>query len=130
LQGINILINAFQIVPNIFLIRNLDFKTINIIKFISILCSSSIGIYLAYSGKGVISLVIMQIANVLVNTIFLNIKTRWFIQFKFSKKIFKEIYSFGVNTTIASLINTVFDNIYNLILSKSFSLHIAGNYYQ
>tara|TARA_R110002033_G_scaffold169593_1_gene210455 strand:- start:38 stop:880 length:843 start_codon:yes stop_codon:yes gene_type:complete len=43
---------------------------------------------------------------------------------------FKAHYKFGVNTTIASVLNTVFDNIYQLILGKYFAISQTGLFFQ
>jgi O-antigen/teichoic acid export membrane protein len=53
-----------------------------------------------------------------------------FFSLNFSKESFKGLYSFGVNTTLASLLNTAFDNIYQLVLGRYFSLNQVGFYYQ
>lgn len=52
------------------------------------------------------------------------------MRFYFSKASFKELYSFGINTTLASILNTAFDNIYQLILGKYFSISETGYFYQ
>ncbi|MBP3942188.1 lipopolysaccharide biosynthesis protein [Sphingobacteriaceae bacterium WQ 2009] len=130
-QGIAIILNAFQIVPNIKLIVDIKFKLINKIKFFSITLSSIIGLVLAYYYNfGVWSMVIMQVSNIFFNTILLNIVTKNNISFLFDCESFKSIYKFGINTTIASIINTIYDNIYNLILSKFFAMSVSGNFYQ
>jgi len=49
---------------------------------------------------------------------------------KFSSSSFLKFYKFGFNTTLASLLNQVFDNIYHLILAKYFSIQQAGYFYQ
>jgi O-antigen/teichoic acid export membrane protein len=40
------------------------------------------------------------------------------------------MYSFGINTSLSSIISTIFDNIYSLILGKYFSINQVGYYYQ
>ena len=129
--GIILLINAFQITQNTKLIKELQFKKLTLYRIISVVISSIIGIFLAYiTNIGVWSIVIMQVLNVFINTILLNIDLGRINEMKFSKDSFLSLYKFGVNTTLASILNTIFENIYNLVLGKYFSVASTGYYYQ
>ncbi len=128
--GIVLIINAFQLTQSTRLVSELKFKQKNIYLFISVIFSSTIGIFLAYKGFGVWSLVIMQIIKSSIYTILLWLFEGFYFKPKFSLKSFKSLYAFGINTTLASLLNTAFDNIYQLVLSKYFSLSQTGYFYQ
>lgn len=128
--GLVLIINAFQLTQNARLISEMKFKEKSIYRFIAILLSSSIGVYLAYNGFGVWSLVLIQLMTATFNTVLLWIFEGFFMKFYFSKSSFKELYSFGINTTLASLLNTGFDNIYQLVLGKYFSVSQTGYFYQ
>ncbi len=129
-SGLILIVNAFQITINARLMSELKFKQKTIYKFISILLASIIGVSSAYFGAGVWSMVIVQLAGSFILTLLLWIFHGFEFSIKFNKKSFKELYGFGVNTTLASLLNTAFDNIYQLILGKYFSLHQVGYFYQ
>ena len=125
-----LIINAFQITQNAKLMIDMKFKKKTLYRFFSVLIATIIGLFFAYSGYGVWSLVFIQLLISLNMTLIL-----WFFEginlgLKFDKNSFKELYGFGVNTTIASLLNTAFDNVYQLILAKYFSLNETGFYYQ
>lgn len=128
--GLVLIINSFQLTQNAKLISELKFKEKSIYRFIAVVISSSIGVYLAYSGFGVWSLIAIQLIAAGVNTILLWMFEGFFMRFYFSKASFKELYSFGINTTLASILNTAFDNIYQLILGKYFSISETGYFYQ
>ena len=128
--GLVLIINAFQLTQNVKLISDMKFKKKSLYRFIAVFISSSIGIYLAINGLGVWSLVLIYLMSAAINTILLWIFEGSFLKFEFFKASFKELYSFGLNTTLASLLNTVFDNIYQLILGKYFSLSQTGYFYQ
>ena len=128
--SIVIIINAFELTQNAKLISEMKFKEQSIYRFISVLISSSIGIYLVYKGLGVWALVFMQIMTAGINTIILWFFEGFFLSFHFSKKSFKELYCFGLNTTLSSLLNTAFDNIYLLVLGRYFSISQTGLFYQ
>lgn len=125
-----LIINAFQITQNAKLIKGLKFKRKASFEFLAIFASAIIGITLACLNAGVWAIVTMQITTSITLTALL-----WFFEgplkvFVFSKKSFKNLYKFGMNTTFASLIDTAFSNIYNLILGKYFSIYQTGLFFQ
>ncbi|MBI9059643.1 MAG: lipopolysaccharide biosynthesis protein [Labilibaculum sp.] len=129
-SGLVLVINAFQIVQNVRLIRQLKFKQISVYRLIAVIIASVCGVFSAYNGAGIWSLVIVQICTSVLMTFFLWVFERHFLRMKFSVESFKSLYAFGVNTTLASLLNTAFDNIYQLVLGRYFSISQVGFFYQ
>ena len=125
-----LIINAFQITHNAKLVQDLKFKKKSIYSFVSILIASLVGITMALNGFGVWSIISVQILSSLLLTILLWLFEGSIGKFVFSITSFKSLYKFGVNTTLASLINTAFENIYQLILGKYFSINQTGLFYQ
>lgn len=125
-----LLISAFQITQNIKLVRELQFKKKAKYEFIAIFLSSIIAVVLALNEAGVWSIVVMQISTVLILTILLWTFEGPLKRFTFNVSSFKKLYKFGINTTLASLLNTAFDNIYQLILGKYFAISQTGLYFQ
>jgi len=128
--GLILIINAFQITQNAKLVSDMKFKEKSIYRFIAVVISSIIGLYFAYNEFGVWALILIQLLTAGFNTILLWIFEGFFLKLYFSKNSFKELYSFGVNTTLASLLNSGFDNIYQLVLAKYFSVSETGYFYQ
>lgn len=125
-----LLINSLRITQNTKLIKNLEFKKKSIYEFIAILIGSAVAVILAIKGAGVWALIALQLTTAIVLTILLWLFVGPLKSYKFSQKSFKQFYKFGINTTLASLLNTAFDNIYQLILGKYFSISQAGYFYQ
>lgn len=125
-----IVLNSLVVVQNIRLIIDLNFRVKAISKILGAIMGSAIAIYLAERGFGALSLIIMQIILVLVNMSILMIYSGWFFSLNFDVNIFKKIFSFGINTTLSNVLTTVFDNIYQLILGKYFSINQVGYFYQ
>ncbi|NAR19383.1 oligosaccharide flippase family protein [Acinetobacter haemolyticus] len=125
-----VIINALRIVQTTRLYREISYKEVNIYQFISICIASVIAIFIAYRGYGVWALVAQQLIISIVFTMILWVKGKGVESFRFSRRSFLDIYQFGIYTTLASLLNTIFDNIYQLILGKNFSLSQSGYYYQ
>lgn len=125
-----LIINAFTITQNARLVKEMKFKKRGIYKFVSLFVAVLISVYIAYIGGGAWAIVAMQILSPFFLMIILWTKEGRAGGFTFSKDSFKEMYSFGLFTTLSSILNAVFDNIYQLILGKYFSVSQVGYYYQ
>lgn len=128
--SIVIIFNAFQLVPSVKIMVDMRFKEKAIYEFIATLLSSVVGILLAYKGLGIWAIILMNILKSFFLVIILNIFSFYRIRLIFSRSSFESLFSFGVNTTLSSLIIIAFDNIYQLVLGKYFSLSQVGFYYQ
>lgn len=125
-----LLVNAFKITQSTRLIKELQFKKKAVYEFVAIFIASIITVFLAIKGAGVWALIAFQLLIAIISTLLL-----WFFvgplkSYRFSTVSFKSFYKFGVNTTFASLLNTGFDNIYQLVLGKYFSIAQSGYFYQ
>lgn len=125
-----LIINAFQFVQTTKLIREMKFKAKAIYDFIAIVISSTVAILLAMNDYGVWSLVIMQMLTTSINAILLWTFEDRIMSLKFSRKSFLFHYKFGVNTTFASILNSIFSNINQVIIGKYFTIAQTGLYYQ
>ncbi|MDM1355966.1 lipopolysaccharide biosynthesis protein [Myroides marinus] len=128
--SIVLLLNSFQVVQNVRLMRDLEYKKISMYSLVAILISSVIGIFLAILGYGIWALIVLQILNSAFLTIIYWIREGWYFSLRFDVLSFKNLFSFGLFTTLSSLLNTFFDNIYQLVLGKYFTLGQTGFYYQ
>ncbi|WP_271424737.1 lipopolysaccharide biosynthesis protein [Aequorivita sinensis] len=122
------IISAFSTVQLTRLTKLMDFKTQMLVAIPSLIGSGVIGIYLAYIGFGVWSLVWMAISQVSLKTIQLWIRVKWRPSLVFNVKKFKEHFYFGYKLTISSLLNVVFLNIYQIIIGRYFSASLVGFY--
>jgi teichuronic acid exporter len=125
-----LIINAFQITHNAKLVKNLEFKKKSIYSFISILIASIVAVILAFNGAGVWSIVAMQLLTAFILTLLLWVYEGSVGKIIFSKTSFKELFKFGIYTTLASVLNTIFENVYQLVLGKYFSINQTGLFYQ
>jgi teichuronic acid exporter len=123
-----LIINAFGLVQNSILIKNLDFKTIALITFISSLLSGITSIVLAFKGFGVWSLVFKTLLNSLFTSICLWVFSKWRPTREFSAGSFTEMYKFGYKLLLSSLLYTTYINIYKFIIGKIYSADELGYY--
>lgn len=125
-----LVVNALRVTQTVRLVKELRFKAKAGYEFVAISVASLVAIFLAARGAGVWSLVALQLSTSLMLTALLWFRVGPLKSFKFSKKSFSGFYKFGINTTLASLLNSAFDNIYQLILAKYFSIQQSGYFYQ
>lgn len=126
-----LVISSFQIVQNIKLTSELKFKLKGIITVISSFLGVIIGLLLAFVFKvGVWSLISIPITTIIFQTLISICFEGFYFKLHFDRKSFKELYSFGINTTLATLLNLIFDNIYQLVMGKMFSVKQVGYFYQ
>ena len=86
------------------------------------------GILLAYLGYGVWSLVYMQLIQSFLFTIQHWFFSGWAPSFIIDKKKLLHHFQFGYKLTIAGIVNAIFDNAYNIIIGKFFTVTELGFY--
>lgn len=129
-QGLVIIANAFTVIQRTKLTVNMDFKTLAKASLVSVLVSSILSICSAYLGFGVWSLIIQILSFSFLNSILLNIYLPWFPKKKFSKRSFKYLFGFGSKLLVSSLIDTIYNNLYQVIIGKNFSASQLGLFSQ
>ncbi len=126
--GLNVVINAFGVIQKTILTKDLNFKSQATINLSSILISGIIGLILAFCGMGVWSLVFQNlIRNFLVSLSFWFISS-WRPLFVFSFTAFKQLFRFGSNMMISSVINSISENLHAIIIGKLFTAKSLGFY--
>lgn len=123
-----VVINALAIVQRARTTKAIDFKTQTKITFISSIGSGVIGILMAYMGYSVWALVGQQLSNQLLSTIFFWIYNKWFPKLVFSWASFKEMWAFGSKLLASGLIDTVWKEIYQVVIGKCYSPATLGLY--
>lgn len=123
-----VVIDSFAVVQRAVFTIAIDFKTQTKATFIAAVVSGSIGIYLAYSGYGVWTLVYQQLSNSLMNVIVLWAYSDWYPKLVFSWQSFRDLFGFGSKLMISGLLDTLYRNIYQLVIGKAFSAESLGYY--
>lgn len=123
-----IVLGVIEGILKIKLFIDLDFKRINLVKITGALVGGIVGIACAYQGLGVWSLVFMQLAGGIWRSLHMWVLVRWRPDWEFSYASFKEFFSFGVKLLMANLINTAYNNIYQMVIGKFYSSASLGYY--
>lgn len=128
--GLTVIVNSFAIVQRAKLTIDMDFKTQAKASLISVFASCGVGIYLANMGYGVWALVGQTVTNAVCNVVLLNIYLRWLPTTGFSKNSFDYLFGFGSKLLAAGLLDTIFKNIYQIVIGKQFSANQVGLFTQ
>ena len=123
-----IIINGISIIQLTQVTRELDFKLLAKISIIASVVSSIVSIFFAYKNFGAWSIIIKTLLDYFITTILLWRWNKWFPSFIFDKNSFKELFGFGSKLLFVSLLDTVYRNIYTLIVGKFFSARELGFY--
>lgn len=129
-MGSILVINALGLIHRTILVKQVDFKTQTKVSIISSITSGLIGIGMAVAGLGIWSLVGMQIARQLLNTMFLWVFSRWRPELEFSPQSFNELFGFGSKLLVSGLLDTIYRNIYYIVIGRFYNAAQLGQYTQ
>ncbi len=123
-----IFIGAFNSIQVAKLQREMKFRQLMLRSLFSTALSGGLGIFLAYQGFGVWALIWQQLANYLINCIFMLVAARWFPRPVYNVKRIKILYSFGWKILATSLFETLYEDLVGLIIGKKYSSTNLGLY--
>ena len=125
---LSVVFNSLAVVQRARLTLDIDFKTQAKASLTAAVVSGVVGIWMAYTGWGVWSIVAQQLANLGVNTLLLWVFTRWRPQWVYSWASFRELFSFGSKLMLSGLLDTLYRNVYLIVIGKAFSAEDLGYY--
>lgn len=128
LISLSVLINSFVVVQRALLTVKIDFKTQAKASFSAAVVSGIVGISMAYMGYGVWSIVWYQLSNLSVNVGLLWIFSGWRPRRVYSWESFRVLFNFGSKLAAASVIETLYRNIYLIVIGKVFKASDLGYY--
>lgn len=127
-MSLNMFVGAFAIVHSAKLTHSVDFKSQSIVGLITAVLSGTMGIFMAYKGFGVWSLVFQQLVATILRVVLLVAITKWLPKQLFSKTSFKYLFGFGGKILVSSLIHTIYANMTTLIIGKFYTAKDLGYY--
>lgn len=119
--ALTLFFGAVNSVQNAVVSRTMQFKRFFYSSLSSILGSGVIGIYLAYNGLGVWALVWQQLINNALICLILWFTVKWRPKLLFSFMRVRHLFSFGWKLLCSALLDTIFRNIYGLVIGKIYS---------
>lgn len=105
-----------------------DFKTKTWISIGTSLLSGAVGIYCAYRGMGVWSLVAQSLTAATVAMLMTHALVRWMPRLVFSMESFKRLFGYSSKLLLSSVISTAYAHAYPMVIGKRFSSASVGEY--
>ena len=121
-----LLFNSLTVVQRALFTANMDFKTQTFATLPAAIISGVIGVYMAYTGWGVWSIVAVNVFNLVLPCGFFWIYSKWRPTWVFSWESFRQLFFFGYKIAASGLIHTAYTNGFNFIVGKFYSAASLG----
>lgn len=119
--SLTIIISGVKGIQQSYVSRNMLFKSFFFATLGGTIFSAFLGIGMAYAGCGVWSIVAQQLSNTAIDTLILWITVKWRPKKMFSWERLKGLLSYGWKLLASSLLDTVYNNLRNLIIGKIYT---------
>lgn len=126
--SLTFVINSLSAAQTARMTAEMRFREMSVITVVSQLFTGGLGLALAYGGYGVWALVFQQIASSAARLVGVELCLRWVPRGAFSRASFRHLFGFGSKILCSSLINTVYNNLYTLVIGRAFSAADVGYY--
>lgn len=107
---------------------DMNFKFRSQMSILGQVLSGITGLTLAYMGFGVWALVLQGLIAGVITGIVLWLNSGWKPKLLFSTAAFKRLWKFGANMLGSGIINTVYNNLYTLVIGKCYDPASVGMY--
>lgn len=125
-----LIISGVKNVQQAYVSKNMLFKKFFFSTLGGTIGAAIVGITMAYLGFGVWALVAQMLFNTAVDTTILWITVKWRPKKMFSLQRLKGLFSYGWKLLVSSLIDTVYNDLRQLIIGKIYSKSDLAQYNQ
>lgn len=126
--SLTVVVGSINSVQQAYVQKTMQFKRFFVSTLSGKIISAVVGIAMAYAGYGVWALVGQQLTMSVINTGVLWFTVGWRPELVFSIKRMKEMFSYGWKILCSSLLDTLYNNIYTLLIGKVYSPTDLGYY--
>lgn len=128
--GLTLIIFSLKSVQQAYVSRHLLFKRFFFATLGGTIGAAIIGILFAYLGYGVWALVAQHLFNMLIDTVILWFTVKWRPKAVFSWQRLKKLLNYGWKLFVSSLIDTVYNDLRQLIIGKMYTKSDLAYYNQ
>lgn len=128
--SLTVLISGIKNVQQAYVSKHMLFKKFFFSTLGGTVIAAVIGIAMAFAGFGVWALIVQQITNLTVDTLILWITVQWRPCRKFSFERLRGLFSFGWKLLVSSIMETVYNDLRQLIIGKMYSSSDLAYYNQ
>lgn len=126
--GLTMLVNSLMISQLSKMMAEMKFKEMAIISVVTQLVTGAIGLTLAYQGWGIWALVFQQVGSSVVRLLLTQYYLRWVPKLVFSRASFHRMFSYGSKILCSGMINTIYSNVYTLVIGRVYNASDVGYY--
>ena len=127
-MGLTLIFSGINNVQRAYVSRHLKFKKFFFATLGGTLGAAAVGIYMAVKGYGVWALVGQSLFTSGANTVILWFTVKWRPIRSFSFERFKKLFTFGWKLLVSSLIDTLYNNLRQLIIGKMYTTESLAFY--
>ena len=128
ITGLGVILNSLCVVQQALFTIKIDFKSQAKITLSATVISGIVGIILAYQGYGIWALVWQGVASSIVRMGLLWFMSKWRPTTGFSKSSFNYLFGYGSKLLASGLLDTIYNNIYPIVIGKFYTPAQLGNY--
>lgn len=118
---LTIIISGVKNVQQAYVSKNLQFKKFFWSTLTGTILSAIVGIWMAYHGFGVWSLVAQRLVNLAVDTFALWIIVKWRPKRMFSFFRLKGLIGYGWKLLASALLDTIYNNLWQMVIGKVYT---------
>lgn len=119
--GLTVFISGLKNVQQAYVSRHMMFKRFFFSTLGGTITAGVVGVIMAYQGYGVWALVAQQVVNLSIDTLILWFTVRWRPDPVFSLARLRGLFSFGWKLLASGLLDTVYNNVRQLLIGKLYS---------
>lgn len=116
--SLGLVIGSLTGVQRTLLSAEMNFKALTKFNVLGVVVSGVVGVTLAYFDFKVWALVFQSLTSTLVGSVCVWFKVKWRPSMVFSKESFREFFGFGSKLLGSRLLDTVYVNLYSIIIGK------------
>ena len=128
ITGLGVVLNSLCVVQQALFTIKIDFKSQAKVTLSATIISGIVGVVLAYQGYGVWALVWQGVVLSLVRMGLLWLMSKWRPTTGFSKSSFNYLFGYGSKLLASGLLDTIYNNIYPIVIGKFYTPAQLGNY--
>lgn len=120
IMAMTVWISGFGIVQRSLLVKRLAFRQLTIVNLSALLISSSVSVYLAFSGLGAFTLAWQGFVSALIISALLWVLNGWRPKFFFSRSSAKRLFGFGGYMLASKLLDVIYSRSYSILIGKAY----------
>lgn len=128
ITGLGVVLNSLCVVQQALFTIRIDFKSQAKVTLSATIISGIVGVVLAYLEYGVWALVWQGVVMSLVRMGLLWLISKWRPKTGFSKDSFHYLFGYGSKLLVSGLLDTIYNNIYPIVIGKFYTPAQLGNY--